>query len=68
MTMCPCGQELHYVSDQVRENVEAAVLEHGETTEMRVGGELVAVPRHFVALHSPVTPAAVRRHGFEVVQ
>jgi len=66
MTLCPCGKELHYLSAEVREALEEAVAKHGGTVELRIGGELVAVPRHFAALHSPVSVDDVRRHGFVV--
>jgi hypothetical protein len=67
MTLCHCGQELHYLSDQVRASIEEAIALYGPDQLISDRGETYRVSRHFLALH-PIQPGSLARSGFPRVE
>ncbi|HEY1897031.1 MAG TPA: hypothetical protein VGG62_12190 [Terracidiphilus sp.] len=51
MTMCFCGQPLHYADPKMQARVQALVDSLGERMPVKVGGRTWMVPRHYIALH-----------------
>lgn len=59
-TLCPCGQPLHYASDEARKEVEAVIRRKGPFMLLTVDEGVYRVPRHYVALHQPARSDVAR--------
>ena len=51
MTLCGCGEPLHYSSPETQAMIERMVEEHGVTVNVVTVEGTWAVPRHYIALH-----------------
>lgn len=51
MTLCACGEPLHYSAPDVQVAVEDLVARLGPDVKIVVEGRAWMVPRHYIALH-----------------
>ena len=66
--LCPCGQPLHYPTEEDRARVEALIAELGSEIKVTVEARSWMVPRHYLALHGVIAaelPALAQRYGFK---
>lgn len=67
MSMCFCGEPLHYQNPAMQALVEEFVNKLGSEIQVTINGRSWMVPRHYIALHGLVA-AEVEAMGFPEVK
>lgn len=70
--MCGCGRPLHYTNPEIEREVRSLSNQYGPCLRVVTNAGTFFIPRHFMALHYPLTvselASAAKEYGFAQVE